>query len=262
MSREAVTLSACFPVLPFPLVRLFPSLLFYSILFPSLPFLSFPSLPFSLLPWWLCSLCGSNFLGALRSKGTATQVEEGRSAALYSQRRRASSPSLAGWYLSPRVSGPVRDHSTQTGPDPAVAGTYLLACSATGPTTDLPAQKKILPPPPPAPHRRLWVSQKRSQSCFSFVPLVFFGQLCRWFSRLSLITFPELFLLCSPRFLRVVVGPAAFCTRAHEASSGKRGTYTPFFRWVGGCVAGWLGSGFLFWVEGWRGAGRWGLVCV
>lgn len=175
-------------------------------------------------------------------------MEEGRSAALYSQGRGASSPSLAGWYLSPRVSGPVwvpaRDHSTQTGPDPAVAGTYLLACSGAGPTTDLPAQKKFL-----TPRGRLWVSQKRSQSCFSFVPLVFFGQLCRWFSRLSLNTFPELFLLCSPRFLRVLVGSlgsAAFCTRAHEASSGKRGTYTPFFRWVGGCVAGWLGG----WVAG------------
>jgi hypothetical protein len=132
-------------------------------------------------------------------------VEEGRSAALYSQRRRASSPSLAGWYLSRRVSGPVRvparDRSTQTGPDPAVAGTYLLACSATGPTTDLPAQKKILPPPPhptvaygspknvPRVVSPLFPSFSlgsyvdgsldcpltRSQSCFSFVPLVFFG---------------------------------------------------------------------------------------
>jgi hypothetical protein len=173
-------------------------------------------------------------------------VEEGRSAALYSQRRRASSPSLAGWYLSPRVSGPVRvparDHSTQTGPDPAVAATYLIACSGAGPTTDLPAQKRSCRPPPL--HRRLWVSQKRSHSCFSFVPLVFFGQRCRWFSRLSLNTFPELFLLCSLRFLRVLVGSlgsAAFCTRAHEASSGKRGTYTPFFplgRWVCSWVAG------------------------
>jgi hypothetical protein len=163
---------------------LYSLLLLFSLLFPSLPFLSSPSLPFpslldfSLLPWWLCSLCGSNFLGALSSKGTATQVQEGRSAALYSQRRRASSPSLAGWYLSPPVSGPVRvpsrDHSTQTGPDPAVAGTYLIACSGAGPTTDLPAQKRSCRPPPPL-HRRLWVSQKRSQSCVSFVPLVFFG---------------------------------------------------------------------------------------
>lgn len=168
--------------------------------------------------------------------------------------------SLAGTY---RLACPVQCGTTPRRPDPTLPSLVPISLRVlrrarrqTSP------RKKRSCRPPPAPHRRLCVSQKRSQSCFSFVPLVFFGQLCRWFSRLSLITFPELFLLCSPRFLRVVVGPAAFCTRAHEASSGKRGTYTPFFRWVGGCVAGWLGSGFLFWVEGWWGAGRWGLVCV